>query len=234
MTAQLPLALGLRPRMRLEDFVAGANAGVLAACADLLDGRHAQLYLAGPRHSGRSHLLLGVCDAAERRGLSSGYLPMGSYRDLPPAAVEGMDDLDLLAVDDVDAIAADPAWEATLFALYNRCRERGTRLLFAADRGPASLAVRLPDLRSRLAWGLNFQLAPLDDAGRLELLTREAARRGLSLPAEVARYLLARCPRDPGRLIALVERLDAAALAAQRRLTVPFVRELVRGVPAQE
>lgn len=227
MTAQLPLSLGLRPRMRLEDFVAGPNAAVLAACRDLVAGRHEQLYLAGPQGSGRSHLLLGMCDAAERAGLTAGYLPMRDYRELPTAATQGMDGLDLLAIDDVDAVAGHRAWEEALFVLYNRCRARRCRLVFAAAPGPAALPVRLPDLRSRLAWGLNFQLAPLDDAGRLELLRGEAARRGMDLPDEVGHYLLARCSRDTVALLHLVDRLDREALAARRRLTVPFVRDVL-------
>ena len=227
MTAQLPLSLGLRPRMRLEDFVAGPNAAVLAACADLVTGRHEQLYLAGPPRSGRTHLLLGTCDAAERAGLTAGYLPMSDYRTAPTAAAQGMDGLDLLAIDDVDAIAGDPAWEEALFVLYNSCRASHCRLVFAAGSAATALPARLPDLRSRLAWGLNFQLAPLDDAGRLELLRRESARRGMDLPEEVGRYLLARCSRETIALLDLVDRLDRAALAARRRLTVPFVREVL-------
>jgi DnaA family protein len=228
MNAQLPLSLDLRARLRLEDFVPGANDAVVAACEALLAGRHEQLYLSGPPGSGRSHLLLGVCEAAERLGLPCAYLPMAHYRQLPVSAVEGMDDLQVLAIDDVDAVAGDAAWEGALFALYNRARTRGTRLLFAAARGPGAIAIALPDLRSRLAWGVAFQVAPLDDAGRLELVQREAARRGLVLQEGVGRYLLTRCPRDPGQLLEVVAHLDREALAAQRPLTLPFVRGVLQ------
>jgi DnaA family protein len=228
MNPQLPLSLDLRARQRLADFVPGANGAVVAACEALLAGRTEQLYLSGPPASGRSHLLLGVCESAARRGQSCAYLPMASYRALPVSAVEGMDDLEVLAIDDVDTVAGDAAWEGALFALYNRARARGTRLLFTAARGPGAIDIALPDLRSRLAWGVAFQLTPLDDAGRLELVTREAARRGLTLPEEVGRYLLTRCPRDPGQLLDVMARLDREALAAQRRLSLPFVRAVLQ------
>jgi DnaA family protein len=97
--------------------------------------------------------------------------------------------------------------------------------LFSADCGPAALPLGLPDLRTRLAWGLTLAIAPLDDAGRQELLQALAARRGLELPIEVARYLLERAPRHPKDLVSLIDALDRASLAEQRRLTVPFVRE---------
>jgi DnaA family protein len=98
-------------------------------------------------------------------------------------------------------------------------------MVFSADRGPAALALALPDLRSRLSWGLTLVVQGLDDNGRLELLHALAARRALKMPEEVARYLLDRSPRHTRDLIAIVERLDRASLAEQRRLTVPFVRD---------
>jgi DnaA family protein len=230
MTRQLPLALGLQGRMVLDDFVPGRNRPLLTAAAALLGGREQQLFVSGPQGSGRTHLLLGLCDTAKSQGLTVGYVPLGMAQKLPVSAIEGMDRLDLLALDDVDAVAGDSAWETALFALYNRARARGVRLICSAGCGPAVLPLRLADLRTRLAWGLSFRLEPLDDAGKLELLTREASRRGLTLPNEVARYLLARCPREVGRLLSLLEQLDRAALAAQRRLTIPFVRAQLDGV----
>lgn len=136
-----------------------------------------------------------------------------------------MEQLDLVAVDDVQAIAGDADWEAALFGLFNRCRDRGTRMVFSADRGPASLPIVLADLRSRLAWGLTLAIQPLDDRGRLELLRSLARRHALDLPDEVARYLLERTSRHPNDLVETVNRLDHASLAAQRRLTIPFVRD---------
>jgi DnaA family protein len=227
-SGQLPLALGLRPRVRLDDWIPGANAGVLAAARALLAGRERQLFVSGPPGSGRSHLLLGLCDAAERQGQQVGYLPLAETADLSVKLLEGLEQLDLLAVDDVQALAGRAEWELALFNLYNRARDRQVRLVFAAAAGPAALPLRLADLRTRLAWGLSFQLLPLDDAGRLTFLHHEAGHRGLALPEEAARHILRHCPRDLPSLRDVVERLDRAALAAQRRLTLPFVREQLR------
>ena len=226
MNRQLPLALRLRPQQRLQDYVTGANGQALAALERLLaTPTHAQVYLSGPAGVGKSHLLAGLCGAAEARGLSVAYVPLADADQLHPAMLEGLEAMDLVALDDVQSIAGDPAWENALFALYNRVRDAGRRLAITADRGPAQLPIALPDLRSRLAWGEAYRLQPLSDADKLTLLAQEAARCGLELSPEVARYILDRAPRDLPSLLALLERLDHAALAAQRRLTLPFVRE---------
>jgi DnaA family protein len=139
--------------------------------------------------------------------------------------LEGLETLDLIAVDDVQAIAHERPWEEAVFGLFNRCRDLGTRMLFSATCGPAALPLQLPDLRSRLAWGLTLALRPLDEPGRLELLQSLAARRALRLPEDVARYLLERTARHPSNLVETIARLDQASMAQKRRLTIPFVRD---------
>ena len=231
MTEQLPLALRLRHAPRLAEFIVGGNAAVLAAFAAALDGSGERLiFLTGPGGSGRTHLLSGQCAEAEQRGLRCAYLPLREHPVLDPSLLQDLESLDLVAIDDVDAIAGQERWEQALFALFNRCRDAGTRLLFSADRGPAALALTLPDLRTRLAWGLTLALEPLDDRGRIELLQALAGRRALALPTDVARYLVERGPRHPKVLAEIIERLDRASLARQRRLTVPFVREQLAGI----
>jgi DnaA family protein len=226
MTKQLPLALGLQHAPGLDDFIVGRNRVVIEALRHSLEpGGEPILYLFGPTGCGRTHLLLGQCTEAEGHGLRCAYLSLKEYAALAPAMLEGLENLDLVAVDDIQAIAADRVWEEALFALFNRCRDLGTRMLFSADCGPGALPLQLPDLRSRLAWGLTLSLHALDDAGRLDLLQSLARRRALKLPDDVARYLLDRTPRHPGDLVDTIARLDKASLAEKRRLTIPFVRD---------
>ncbi len=226
MSQQIPLALRLQHAPGLDDFIVGTNQMVIGALTrSLADSTEAVIYLSGPDGCGRTHLLLGHCAAAERQGLRCAYLPLADTDRLSPAMLDGLETLDLIAIDDVHRIAGDVGWERSLFNLFNRCRESGARLLFSADRGPAALPLDLPDLRSRLAWGLTLAVQPLDDEGRLQLLQSLARRRALALPEEVARYLLDRSPRHPSALNGAIDRLDRASLAEQRRLTIPFVRD---------
>jgi len=141
--------------------------------------------------------------------------------------LEGLEQQAVVTVDDVHAIAGQAAWEEALFHLFNRLREAGNRLVVSARGAPAALNLQLPDLVSRLGWGPVFQLQPLDDDGKRAALQLRARQRGMELPDEVAWYLLRRSPRDMDSLFELLQRLDVASLAAQRRLTIPFVRGLI-------
>jgi len=176
---------------------------------------------------GRSHLLQAACNhIAPAPAL---YLPLASLAGASPAAVlEELEQLQLLCLDDLDAVLGSEHWDEALFHILNRARTSGTRLLCSSRLPPSALAVGLADLRSRLAGGLVFALPALDDDGRLRLLQQGAQRRGLRLDAAAARYVLARAGRLPGQLHAVLDALDTASLHAQRALTVPFIRETLR------
>jgi len=222
---QLPLGLELRNPTRLHDFVAGDNQALMQSLRkQLSEDGETQIYIHAPSGTGRTHLLLGQCNAAREAGWSPVYLAAGEIESLSPQLLEGMEQYPLLAIDDIDQLAGRKDWEQALFALFNRARERGCRLLFSATNAPAKAGFELADLSSRLAWGITFRLRPLADSQRQRLLIALSERRGLEMPIDVARYLLQRYSRDIPRLVALVERLDRDSLAEKRRLTIPFVR----------
>lgn len=227
MSAQLPLALRWPAHQRLAGFRPGANALAL----ELVRGAATQpgtawLYLSGPPGSGRTHLLVAACAAAQAQGRSAQYLPLASLPDAT-AALRGCGGSALLAIDDVDAIAGVVDAEQALFDLYNRCRSDQASVLFAAGAAPAQLALGLPDLASRLATCTQLVLRPLAEAERRELLRERAQARGIELDAGVLDWLFTRSQRDLGSLLALLERIDQASLASQRRVTVPFLRSLL-------
>jgi DnaA family protein len=220
---QLPLGIGLRDSATFANFHPAANREALQA---LSRGEEQFLYLWGGAGSGKTHLLQALCQQQAEAGRGVAYLPLAE----PGMAVEmleGMEAMDLLAVDDLDAVAGQPAWETGLFHLYNRLRDAGARLVVTASVSPAALSVELPDLASRLSWGLTLHLADNDDAAKLAILQLRAGNRGLELSEEVGNYLLKRCERDMESLIQLLERLDAASLQEKRRLTIPFVKSLL-------
>lgn len=223
---QLPLGIGLRPASTFATFVAGANGEAVDYLARLRSG---SVYLWGPPGSGKTHLLQSACHRAAGEGRRAGYLPLAHAAELAPAMLEGLEALALVCIDDVHAIAGDEAWEHGLFALFNGVRDAGGALVLGADRSPRSLGLSLADLSSRLAWGPVFQLQALDDDALAQALQLRARGLGLEMPEEVARYLVRHCVRDTAALFALLEALDRAALSAQRRLTVPFVKEFLSG-----
>jgi DnaA-homolog protein len=228
MIPQLPLALRWPRRQRFEHFHAGANAAALAAVQSLASESAAPwVYLHGALGSGRSHLLMAACQAASALGRRVQYLPLAALGDRA-AALRGVVGSELLALDDLGAIAGDREAEHALFDLYNRARAEGSALLFAADATPAQLGLQLPDLRSRLGACTQFALKPLDDAERRAVLKAQAASRGIELDDSVLDWLFARYARDLGALLDLLDKLDQASLAAQRRITIPFLRSFLR------
>ena len=232
---QLPLALRSPADQRFEAFVA-APPGALAQLRALAAGESGErIYLAGPPGTGKTHLALATCAAAEAAGQRAAYLPLRAAAGRLADALEALAEPSregapaLLALDGLDAIAGHRDDEVALFAFHDRARRAGLRVLYVASAAPDRLPLVLPDLRSRLSQCARIVLAPLDDAGRREVLRERARRRGLVLEAAALDWLLAHVGRDLAGLAALLERLDRASLAAQRRITVPFLRQVLGG-----
>jgi DnaA family protein len=220
---QLPLRIGLRDSATFANFYPGANTG---ACHVLQQSREPFIYLWGASGSGKSHLLQAACHEATADGGQAIYLPL----DEPGIALsmlDGLENMALVCLDGLETVAGNREWETALFHLYNRLRDSGNRLLAAGNASPAALGLGLPDLVSRLGWGPVFQLQPLADEDKAAALRLRAINRGMEMPPEVAIYLLQRVPRDMHALFALLERLDESSLAAQRKLTIPFVRQFL-------
>lgn len=222
---QLPLALRYPADQRLDTFVA-APVGAVEQLRALAEGHGDDwLYLAGPAGVGKTHLLLAACAAADAAGRRAAYLPLVAARGRLGDALDALEGNDLLALDGLEAITGDRDDEVALFDAHNRARAAGSRIVYAARSNPDALGVELPDLRSRLSQCSRVHLQPLDEQGRREVLRQRARRRGWVLEDTALDWLLKRVERDMAALTALLDRLDRASLAAQRRITVPFLRE---------
>ncbi|WP_305804375.1 DnaA regulatory inactivator Hda [Stenotrophomonas sp. YIM B06876] len=228
---QLPLALRYPPDQRFENFI-GAPAGALAqlralAAGDSLDW----VYLAGPAATGKTHLALALCAAAEQAGRAPAYLPLAAAAGRLRDALEALEDRDVVALDGLEQIAGKRDEEVALFDFHNRARSAGITLLYTARATPEALGLVLPDLKSRLSQCGRIVLAPLDDHGRGAILRDRAQRRGLALDQAAIEWLLTRTGQDLSGLVALLDRLDRESLAAKRRITVPFLKRVL-GNPA--
>ena len=228
MSVQQALPLSLRDGASFENFVAGANAEAVAGVRQVLGaaGEAGLVFLYGAEGSGRTHLL----EAAMVSGQShcqAHYLDL-ALPDLAPAVLADMEQFDLLCLDNIDARAGEPAWEQALLHMLEQCRGQGCRVLLTAAQDPAHGGFALPDLRSRLrGWGLVYGLHALSDAERSAALKQRARNRGIDLSDEVLRFVLERYPRDMRSLFCLLDKLDAASLAQQRRITIPFIKQIL-------
>ncbi|UTA55539.1 DnaA regulatory inactivator Hda [Lysobacter soli] len=225
---QLPLALRYPPDQRLDTFVhapAGAIEQLRALAEGHADARRDSTYIAGPAGVGKTHLLLATCAATEAAGRRAAFLPLAAAAGRLRDALEYLEGNDVIALDGLDAIAGHRDDEVALFDAHNRARAAGRALVYAARDIPDAIGLTLPDLRSRLGQCTRITLAPLDEDGRRDVLRQRAQRRGLVLEDTALDWLLRRVGRDLGGLTALLDRLDRASLAAQRRVTVPFLRQ---------
>lgn len=226
---QLPLSVRLRDDATFANFYPGANAAALGyverLCTTEAGWAENLIYLWGGGGVGRSHLLQAACLRMQENEQQAVYLPLAELVGYTPQLLENLEQCELVCLDDLQAVAGMPAWEETLFHLFNRLRDSGRRLLLAADAAPRELPVLLPDLQSRLSQALVFQLRELDEEDKLRALQLRASRRGLQLPDEVGRFILSRGERSMNSLFELLERLDQASLQAQRKLTIPFLKQ---------
>jgi len=225
---QLPLGVRLRTSSTFASFHPGENAALIAALeARAREPRLPPLWIwAGPG-AGRSHLLQATCARAGECGRRAGYLPLAAA--WPTAALlAGFESLDVVCLDDAERIVTGTDWQHALFAFYNDLAERRGNLVISAARPPQALDIQLRDLASRLAASIVWQLRPLGEADQAAALQARARMLGIELTDETLQYLQRRLPRDLAVLCDALDRLDGAALAQQRRLTVPFVRSVLQ------
>ena len=233
MSHQLSLNLRLKDASSFGNFLSGPNrealeqlraAVVTAATSD--KASVPMMYLWGAEGSGKTHLLQAACRLAQELGIAPVYMPLAEVVSLTPSLLEGVEAAPLVCLDDVESAAGLTEWESALFSLVERLRAGGGMLVVGALAPPDRLGLRLPDLASRLAWGTVYAMQPLDDAQKLEAVRLRARHRGFDMPEDVARYILSRYPRDLPSLFGLLDRIDQASLAQQRRVTIPFLRRL--------
>ncbi len=223
---QLPLGVTLRHPRGFSNFIAGPNAGAVAVLRDLLAGRGGVVYLWGGSGSGKSHLLEACCGDASLHGRPVAYLPLAGSR-VEPDMLNGLAGIELMCIDDVDSVAGDGAWEEALFHLYNQAEQASCPMVLTASVAPRTPAWKLPDLASRLTAAVVWRLHALDDTDCRAALQLHARERGFELSDDVVTFVMKRLRRDMLSLSTFLDRLDQSSLAAQRRVTVPFVKALL-------
>jgi DnaA family protein len=222
---QLALSVQLRSTASFDTYFAGPNEAALAALRELHDSPIGGIYLFGPDGVGKSHLLLATARHFQQQGLRVAYLPLANFAERPIELLDGADEADLLALDDLDIVSADRDWAYALIRRFDKLRANQRRWLVSASHATDRLDCAIPDLRTRLHQSARFGLRALDDADRSRWLRENALARGLELPDEAARWLIHHLPRDAASLIAALDTLDRASLSAKRRLTLPFVQK---------
>lgn len=223
---QLPLSLGLKESTLFANFLSADNAEAVAYLTGPAAAQAPCVYLWGPPGCGKTHLLQAVCHATGQRGEAAFYLPLRSADRFPLEALSGLETMAAVCIDDLDAVADQTHWQQALLALFERVKPSDHLLVLTGAQAPAELGVD-PALSSRLAWGLSVALKPLTDRQKRAALQLRAERRGLRLADDAAKLLVKRTGGDMAVLFDAFERLDKASLAAKRRLTLGFIRQVL-------
>ncbi len=223
---QIRLPLRLKESASFSNFYSGGNeelVGILQCMRNPLTGK--VVYLHGPDGSGKSHLLQAACKASLDEAASPFYVSL-AIDGVHPELLLDLSAYGLICLDDVDSVAGDGSWEEALLALYESILSSGGSLVIAGRYPPGQGRFQLPDLATRLASGGVWAVQPLSEEDVPLAMQLRARERGIEIPDAVTAYLMRRMPRDTGTLFSLLDEIDEQAFAHQRRLTVPFVRDL--------
>ena len=227
MAQQLPVAFEFRANQTFDDFYPGTNQEILAQLKKTISGTGEQLiFLWGDAGHGKSHLLQACCSLAFSQNKGSFYLDFTDTT-LKPELLDGLESLEVVCLDNVDTIAGQEVWEKALFNFFNQHRANKYRLILSSASAPNSLPFKLPDLLTRLNWGLSLRIQPLDDTDKCAALIHKAQQMGLEIAPQAAQFLLTRYDRGLPALWQMLDKLDSASLAAKRKLTIPFLKEVL-------
>ena len=223
------MPLSLDRQFSFDNFVSERAELIVSSLRALLLGQaEIQIGLWGGPASGKTHLLNASADFARRQGIALQIYDGLQLRQCDAASFEGFDHCEVLAIDNLDALAGDPAWEACFYQVINRCRDGDYRFIFSLTTKPDQLQTRLDDFRSRLQWGLLLQLPRVGDDEIRLILRRRAGLLGIELSDEVVSYLMTHHARSLSEQIDILQHLDGISLSQQRRVTIPLVKQALR------
>jgi DnaA family protein len=230
---QLVLPVYQQSEWTLDNFIPGNNEALLSQLRALLCAKQSSavrpiMLLQGAQGTGKTHLLLATTHQAQVLGLTQQYLDMNVLVNMPTEIVASMGQLDVLAIDNIHAIAGNSAWQEQLFDLINQFIEaEGRALVISINQSPKEVGFTLADLVSRLLWGVVFSVKELTEAEKIQAVEMHLKARGLNIHEDAISYLLKRAARDMHGLMDIVEQLDKRSLERQRKLTIPFIKSVL-------
>lgn len=227
MPEQLLLNIRLPNYADFASFIVGENLEAVNFLQhDFFRRKNSFVYLWGSRGSGKSHLLQATSQSFSKISKGSAfYLDFSELQQLKPDVLQGLENYQLVCLDNLDKLSGKFSWQESLFYFFNRSRDKQQCLLISANVAPKDLDFKLLDLKSRMSWGLTLQLKSLSDKDKLALLKIHAKNKGIPLAEEVCEYIINHFDRDTHQLVALLDTIDEQSLRQKRRITIPFLRQ---------
>jgi DnaA family protein len=221
---QYPFDFAIQTELLFSNyFPAPANRALLHYLRNFAQGSERLCYLWGNTGSGKTHLLQALCQDSDK----AVYIPLRQMLAYGSHTLDGLETLDTIVLDDLQVVAGNKEWEEKLLELFNAVQAAQGHLCFAATNQPTQLPLRLADLRSRLQLCVSFEVSENDDATKAAIIRSRAQQRGIELKEDVMQYIMLRNSRNLHDLMAILDKLDTLSLAEQRRVTIPFVREIM-------
>lgn len=226
---QLPFDFSVSEKFTFDNFlVSRQNQELVSLLTDFQNTRDKVAFIWGNTGVGKSHLLQALCHSNEEsKGMQALFLPMQKIRVFGPDVFKSLHHMELICIDDVDTVVGERSWEESLFEFFNKSLEAGVKLVISSANSPRGLDFALQDLASRMSWGLIYQLYEINDEEKISALDKRSRARHMPLAPDVLQYIYMRHSRDLQSLLEVLDKLDELSLVEKRRLTIPFVRQVM-------
>jgi DnaA-homolog protein len=225
---QIPFQFGNNQQHDLASFLPGENQTLLHLLNTIANNENPHcLYLWGLSGTGKTHLLQAVCKQANESNLHVAYIPLKQLDEISIEMLHDLGELDIVCIDDLECIAGHKEWQQGLTWLYNELRDNKRSLVMSANISPVNISLEVDDLKSRLSWDQVYPIKQASDELKVQILKQKAVARSFELGDDVIEYIIRRVDRDLTSLIEILDEIDHASLAAKRKITIPFVKELI-------
>ena len=225
---QIPLQFGNFQNYSFESYLTEQHDELIQLLINIAKGDQINhLYLWGEEGCGKSHLLQAACHLAGNSQRQVAYIPLENLNDFSPEMLHDLGMLDLVCVDSIEKISANQQWQQSLVWLYNELRDQGNSIVIAGNEQPKTLPLKIEDLRSRLNWGLVYQVQSLSDELKMQILKQKALAHAFEIPDDVISYIMQRVERDMHSLMTIFHKIDERSLAEKRKITIPFVKSIL-------
>ncbi len=227
MPKQLPLQFEFQSNQSFNTFYPGDNTELINHLKNIFINNEQQIFLWGEVASGKTHLLQAISQESKQQHKSNFYFSFDNNL-LPDIEIlTGLESFDIVCFDNIERIASNIEWEHAFFNFFNRHRDNNKQLVLSANCPPKYLPFQLPDLKTRMAWGLTLKITPLTDEQQLNALIYKANDLGFEIPVKVGKFLISHYARDIPSIWILLNKIDQATLAAKRKLTIPFLKQIM-------
>ena len=225
---QLLLPVSINESHTFDSFVAGEDELLLEQLQQAVASpEFVSFYIAGAQGSGKTHLLNASCHAAHSQNKTSILLPLEQMLTMSAQVLDGIENIDLVCIDNIELIRGNMEWQKAIFNLFNSLMQSNGTLVIAGAETSNNLKLELPDLASRMQWATPYQIHPLSEQDKTVALIHHAHLMGFELSEDVAKFMLSRLPRKMDFLMQALNTLAKQSIEKQRVVTVPFVKEVL-------